>query len=553
MIKTNKAVCVILVIATVISLTGGFSIESELGKIRLKSASAWFVFATCLSLIYYLKQKSLPIVLIDLHKKISAIKISRKNTLFTIGSIVIYLTIAHYLKHLSFNTHGFDMTFVQNSISNPFGQSGLLSCTVCLNSSYMGEHISPSLLILSPIDFIFKSDFIMFLTQTIILLLPVIILIRNYFSRKFFIYALIGFLSIQSYRNNFIWDLREDIIAFTSIILFLIFLEKRKIILTILFFIISIISKEQVGILMVFFLPVYLLDPIFKGSFKDKAPVFATLTFLCIGWSYVTFAHLMPYFTMGKTFDSPLAYRFGDYGSTSKEIMKNILFNHKAWIDIIGKTFNFGSLKYLFSFTPFAYFLYKKPLWLLPIVPSLIFNMIGVTGQRMLIFHYDLTILCFLFYGISWLFKNSPNKKPFVYSMIIALCISGKWTYGRIKLPTVDQIKDYFYITNLKQENIATSLKTSALIARKKRIFILPESISNQKSSEFNEKNILGTLRSTHQKNKIKPISSNYYLVRNSSKVHQWYKKKFSEYIVDYSPSKEFVLIKNHLNEAHLR
>jgi hypothetical protein len=541
----NHIISAFLFLAIIIAITGGTTLNIYKIKINLLSTSVWFSLTTLTILIYLRSNNDLPIVIIKIKSLLDKFQRIPHINFTVFITLVTCLTLTHYFKHIGLETHGFDMTFVQNSIANFYTNSKLLHCSICLNNSYLGEHISYSLLLLVPFEIFFKSDFVLFFVQSFLLLFPVYYLSKNYLIKYNLFWPLIAALGIQSFRSNFTWDFREDIIAYFAIIFFLISLNKNHKTKSFLFLAIALLSKEQISILIISFIPVYFFDSTFPGSKKNKMIISVILFSISLAYAYFTFSTLIPGYTLGSEKASPLAYRFGEYGNTSKEIIVNIISTPKTWFELILRTFSKGSLKYIFSFLPFFYTLYKKPIWALPILPTIFFNLIGLPEQRMQIFHYDLTIYCFLFFLIAITYRNISSRRILVLTFFAAFCLSGKWPLANINIPNLRDFTNYKFIQSITKDSIATTAKLSAQFVRKKEIYIINDEVFYNTSISSSNVQIIDRLNRSHQKNKLKPVNSKYLFLNKTKGLGLWFYVNEPKNIIKESLKSDFILVKN--------
>lgn len=386
-----------------------------------------------------------------------------KNSLLYITLVfIIIFTIVHSFKHLSFHTHGYDMAFVNQSLFKMF-RPKLLSCDICLNNTYFGEHISWGFLLFAPIA-ILKSNYALFLVQSFLILFPIFIFLNSKKISPPRIYSLMIFLIIlssRSLRNSLIWDLREDDLTFFFLCLMLLSYYNRKIYFFLVFLLGALLCKENVS-LVTFGFGVYTFFD--KDLLKKERIFFTTLTIaISLAYLFLTFGYFIPKYTAGHQSEQVILMRFGKYGITPKEVISNMITTPSIWWDLIkNNLFTIDRIKYIFLLLlPFIYFILQDLIILIPISIGLLMNILpNSSTQRMMIFHYDLIILPFCIYALLKMVKKIEERKlKFIF--IISLSISGTWPIYYLKtfLPTLNDIANNQFLYNeTKNKKTASNL-----------------------------------------------------------------------------------------------
>lgn len=452
----------LLLLLAIQIIFGGFYIPMGAKSLSLVKTDVPGILFLLTLIPYLLKKETSKSILFleNLYQKLTNLKNPVKVTLIFIIGLLILFTLIHSMKHLSFKTHGYDMAFVNQSIFYPFGKN-LLNCDVCLNKTYFGEHISWIFFILSPLVF-FKSNYILFFVQSLTLLFPIYFFIRyvsDESNKKYALILLIIFLTSRTFKNNFYWDLREDNFTFLFLSLMLISYHLRNFKAYILSLFASLICKENVSLVTLFFSFYIFLDNSIPKNEKLKFTL--TTIILSITYLIITFGYFIPQFTIGKQSEQVILLRFGKYGKTPKDVLINMITTPSIWWELIkNNLFTIDRIKYVLVLgLPFFYFIKKDLKILFPILVGLSMNLLPeLNSQRMMIFHYDLIILPFLFYVTVNGF-NQSNDKIKKTILLVSICLSGSWPLANFKeyFPDLNDIKNSYFLSKLDDSKIIAS------------------------------------------------------------------------------------------------
>lgn len=358
---------------------------------------------------------------------------------------------AHGVKHLSFETHLWDMVPVHQGLFNPWATSKTqaFACDACIGLSSLGEHLSFSFFLLAPLTGLFKSDTLIFLLQTAVLALPLYLAIREKLEAKYWLVALAILLSQRTLRNAGIWDFREDDLAYLGLFLMIIGFSRKNLFLLFSAMALALFSKENIfAVTLVFSVPV-LLSKESGWDRRTRIQLAAAIALISLIYGWLAFKVWIPHFAGPAAGQHPVAGRLAGLGKSPSEILINFFIEPGRLFSVIGQmVFQAEALKYLvFLFAPVALFFRSKEswIWLVPASAGIAMNLLSsASTQRMLQFHYDLIIVPFLSWAaLIGMKEASKAKKPlWVVGLLIALCFSGRWPGFTIlnSWPSVDEV-----------------------------------------------------------------------------------------------------------------
>lgn len=485
---TQTLILLLSIIGTLI-ISGGLIFKSSSLRIELSQVDPFgFTFLLLLFICFIFSKKSL----LPLKKKGLALlewSTVEKNSHFWSFIFIIFnlllLFIAHLFMQWSLKTAAFDQTTVHQSLFYSFGTIPL-KCDICRGPSYLSEHLSFSLFILSPLTQLLKIDEFIFFIQIIILSLSLFILfhftpLRNQ-KKLWLVFSLLLF-SHRSLRDSFVTFFREDHIAFIALICSLASLFNKKIYFYCIFIFIALLSKENIAFILPFILIPLYLDPQTKPNTKVEnfLIMFFTLIIPLI-YIFLSFKILIPHYSVSASGHTPFVSRLSFLGHNPNEILQTVVFQpfytlKTLFLLLLTKE----SIKYLILiFLPYSFLFTKSWYWTIPALPSIFLNMSStLKTQISQQFHYDLVILPFLIFGlISALSKANPNKikSQLSFFLIFALCFSGRWPGFHVTshIPSWDDIKESISLRKLPQieKPIAASERILAQLSYQKNIVL---------------------------------------------------------------------------------
>ncbi|MDH7476246.1 MAG: DUF2079 domain-containing protein [Microgenomates group bacterium] len=348
-------------------------------------------------------------------------KFFKKNLLEIILAILIisYIIIFSLLsirRYLSLNSHYYDLGIMDQVVYNT-SRGRILEMTnqqLKKNVSRLAIHFDPILIFFTPFYKIYSGPEVLLIGQTIILALgawPIFLISQKTINKKLLglIFASLYLLFFPVQRAN-LFDFHPVVLATTFLLWAIYFNLIKKNRWSFLFIFLSLLTKEQVGLIVAFY-GFYLI--FIK---KDKRYGF-WLSFLGIIFFVSTVFLIIPYFRQESHF--ALRY-FGDFGDSSNPMIKNFLSP-----SIISKYF-FRQETFIYItqlIKPNFYSLFS-PLTLLISLPEWLINILSSnSNMRAIYFHYHSLIIPFLFYSLILGYKNFHRlvKNSWLQGMIFLL------------------------------------------------------------------------------------------------------------------------------------
>ena len=430
---------------------------------------------------------------------------SRAAAFILIVWIFTCLGMAHGLRHLSFRTHAFDLTFLHQPLFYPFFPRAL-TCDVCDGGRYFGEHLAFSLYLIAPITRFFREfifhDHLIFMLQILILAFPL------WFGLKrgplkdhpgLWFFSVLFILCCRGFRNAASWDFREDVLVFAFLLGASLAVYRRRIFYFFIFLVLALFSKENIAFITPFIAIPIMWDSGLMLSQKQRRWISLAVILVSVIWGFISFHWLMPVLSDGTESSNEIVSRFHEFGSTPREVLITLLTSPQAWWKLFSAhLLRWESLKYLvLLLTPFLYFIRFSPFWVFPVVPGVLMNLLSsAETQRSFNFHYELMILPFLIFGLwagmaEWAKRaeNVNHSKNLVIAMLIALAVSGRWPGRQIQLywPTREQVLDSFFFSRLQSDNqgVAATLPILAQISHLPRL--VPLSVPSAGIPEFHQ------------------------------------------------------------------
>lgn len=474
MLNFLSSLLVLLVLFMILS--GGTILQIGGAKIELASVDLWAITSMVIGSFYWRKTRSLPFSFgIVSNWAWRIIESDKAKQIF--WCLVIFfsliLFVVHSIKHLGLNTHAWDMGYVNQAIFYPFGPQ-FLNCDMCKTYTYLSEHISFSLMLLAPLFSVFKSNFLVFAVEVLLVTAAIVVAIsKGPIKNKERIWWVIFFIIIcnRSLRNSLIWDFREDHVGFFFLLLSLTALYCKRFILYFLCLIGALLSKEHIGLMTAFLAFPICFDSTLGLKRQHKFWLSAGTVAMSLVWVIVAFKILFPYYTAIDQSQSNIVLRFGQYGQTPKDILLNVLFTPQYWWEILrGSFLKMGAIKYIvLMLGPYMYFLRKGFWWLFPAFAGLALNIMSpLSNERMMIFHYDLVILPYLIIGllvgVKALSKDETTLKRHLFiGAVIAISLSGRWPLFYIKSFNFNNFKSSIFLSQIQTEKtVAANYKTLA-------------------------------------------------------------------------------------------
>ncbi|MGE0614930.1 MAG: DUF2079 domain-containing protein [Bacteriovoracia bacterium] len=497
-------------------LTGGIILSLPFGKIEFSSLDPWIA---CFALLYggrflfhRLRGTTPPAseTMAKIRKAVGRLitppaqardstRAAARRPLVLLAVCFGALWLAHVFKHWALQTHGYDLTFLHQSLFHPIVDGTWLRNDLSYWASYFGEHLSYTLFLFVPFTEIWPSDLTIFLFQPLLIGGALFVAVRHgplRRSRDLWLYATLLLICHRALRNAVVWDFREDDLLFATLTWAAIALYQGKWGQYLVALALSLGTKENVGLITPFLAVPLLWDRRLNLGAGVRKMLAITTVIGSVIWAWVCFKILIPHYNHGIESGNNIVQRFPGLGATPREVLLNILTSPTTWWVLVQtKLLAASALKYLLLLVgPFAYFLWRGGpsawTWLLPAAPGIAMNLLSSEGtQRSLTFHYDLIILPFLIlptlHGLATFGGQvGAQSRHFVpparvklqaltIALLVALGLSGRWPGHALQkhLPTWREFQSARFLANLGEPDpskhiYAANLSTLAQLSR---------------------------------------------------------------------------------------
>lgn len=466
----------------IIGVTGGVYLKAPHLQLDLATLDVWAIIA--LLIVAFSKGKVL-----KTSRFTRLLETESENTYSRFSAFALFIfsgimLIAHILKHWALKTDGYDVSFVHQSLFNPFGPP-FFPADISRSGTALGEHLLFTLVPVSLITQFIRSDEFVFLIQTLALTLPVYFLIKNGPLKNLYklqAAATVIVLASRPLRNAIIFDFREDTFIFVGLIGMILSLLHRRTVLYFSFLTIALLSKENAFLVMPFFIAPLMLAKNIDFSKKTRIQMAVTTALIALVYGILAFKFLIPLWNSGSGKTSQIAERLSQFGSTPEEILRTIILSPVAWWILIQNFFTKQALLYigkmLLPLVPFL--IYREVwIWIIPGLAAMAMNIAsGHHGQTSMMFHYDLIVLpCLFMGGLIGLKKiDTHSNQKLVVCVLLALCVSDKWPMFHLRdnIPDAESISARKAFLALDREKpVIVNSHFSAQLTQHRKLFIL--------------------------------------------------------------------------------
>lgn len=331
-----------------------------------------------------------------------------------------YFSFFSILRHRSFNSEQYDLGIMDQTIYNSaHGRLFQLTDPVGFKTiSRFAIHADFFLVLLSPLYLIFNGVEILLIFQTAAIGLGAIgvYLISKKILNSPLISLTLAFcyLLYPALQWSNIFDFHAVTLSTTFILFMYFFALEHRYKLAIIFFILAILTKEQVGITLA------LMGLIFLKKSDGKRFGFIVITIGTL-WFIFSVWFLIPHFRREDHF---AVQRFSDFGSTSTNIVLGVLTKPRV---VIPKIINSQAVDYVKQLlSPLFYTPVASPEILILATPELLINFLSnESNMKGIIHHYTSVLTPFIFiaaiYGIKRLGKiKYINEKVVVFALVLS-------------------------------------------------------------------------------------------------------------------------------------
>jgi uncharacterized membrane protein len=311
------------------------------------------------------------------------------------------------MRHLHFGSFGFDLGIVDQIVWK-YSEFNTPITTVQFYpfTSLLTDHIELIYIALAPFYWIFSSAITLLLLQSGLIALsgiPVFWLAkRKGINPVLAVVIMVAYLSFYGIQNAIWFDVHSNVLAASFIPWFVYFLDKNNKIGTFIFFILAIISKENIALLTLLIAFVFLIKE------KSKRAVLSSLIMIIsIAYLALIFFVYFPHFTAD-------GYRYANEGGLLSNMQISQLYDSPEKRDV-----------YLYSLGWFSFLSLLSPIFLLPAIGDIIqYFVLGnnIDGAQGLFMHYRATLAFLLVWPLIITiarFKRLNNMYVATYLIIV--------------------------------------------------------------------------------------------------------------------------------------
>jgi uncharacterized membrane protein len=393
----------------------------------------------------------------------------------------------------------------------------------------MAIHNDILLVFLAPFYFIHQGPETLLVIQSVILALGAILLyllaIKVLKSKPFGLIIAFSYLIYPPLQRANIFDFHAVTLA-TSLLLFMFyFAYVKKYFSSFIFFVLAILSKENVALTTAMFGFYFALinKPNSTASVKmlNRTEKFRRFWFalvislLSITWFILSIWTIIPYFRGSPHF--ALA-RYVDFGESPTGIIKGIFFKPLVLAKYL---FNIDTLRYFFFlFFPLCFLSFFAPQFILICLPQLAVNLLSKNWtMQQIVFHYTSLITPFVFIGAVFGTKNFLKLKIGIKNLkiisLILLASSLIFSYFKGPLPYSKEA-DVYPLSRARSE--AKDVKIWRQILQDENILICT---SEHLGSQFTQRKVFYRFPNSYQK-------ADYVLILTDDIFGDWLDKEGS-------------------------
>jgi uncharacterized membrane protein len=466
---------VLFVLIAIMVLTGGHTFRGAGWRFEMSQVSPWAL--VLLALILATRDRGWTgEAWRRVADRCKRAEFSVKAAFALIGGVAFLLFVAHVFKHANLRTDGADVSFVHQPLFYPWSDGRWFRTALLSSGNALEGHLAYTFILLAPLTSLFKSDELIFAIQALFLFGPLVLLLRHgplEDKKSLWLFAAFLFVSHRALRNATVFDFREDAIAYAGFVLMALSLLHGRIVAYFAALLLAVLSKENMfAVALMFVVPILFSREIPLDRRARRAVAIGTVV-LCLAYGVLAFKVLIPMYTGPRQGQHPVFARYAQYGSTVPEIMLTLLTSPSAWWALFKQTITWGGIRYLVMVVgPLAMLLRTREswLWLAPAAPGLLMNITHTYGpQRMMIFHYELIILPFLFLGALFGARTIPSVRDtrWFWVLLVALCFSDRWPMQAIQehFPTRSHWQASRFLNDLDERySVAINTRLSAQV-----------------------------------------------------------------------------------------
>jgi uncharacterized membrane protein len=426
-----------------LALSGGFYFRSSNGSFEVSQMDLFGVLLLIALLFLSLSQRPISFVkwapsafadaLYRLLERPSS-KWLFRGFVFVFG----FLFLGHWMRHAAFETHMYDMACLHQPLFYPF-EEALFHCNTCRMNTQFAEHMVWTLIPISLLTMLAKSDVLIFAIQSLVVAVPLWIFIvhgplKNHRLHGFWFFVL--FALMRPLRDGMIFDFREDALGFGFMLLALTAFYNSRWIWGVVLTALVMLTKENFPAVTLLFGLVLLFEKRLPLTLRQRWISGLSIVALSFGIFALYNKLLIPYFMGPSEAKNNILRYFPGMGSTMSEFVINVLLNP---IDFIlrfgGQFFTVHGLKYILMLVlPIAIWGWRAWIWTLPGIAMGALNLLSsIPSQSSGSFHYEFIIIPFLMMACALGISKVAETKTFeqmrstwVWALVLPLCVAGR-------------------------------------------------------------------------------------------------------------------------------
>ncbi len=341
--------------------------------------------------------------------------------LFVIVVFSLYFSYLSIKRVYSFNSYYYDLGIMDQVVYNT-SRGRILEMTnqtFNRNMNRLAIHFDPILIIFAPFYRIVPHFSVLLIFQSFIIGLGAlaVFLLGNKIIKNegiSFLFSLLYLLNFQNQRA-ILFDFHSVVLSTSFFLFAAYFYEIKKYFWFFFFIILSLLTKEHVGLIVLFF-GFYLL------IIKRNLRIGFLTSFIGSLFFLLTNNWVIPYFRQESHF--ALKY-FSDLGSSPKEIFITLLKKPHLIFENLISTKNYDYHRRLIFGNLYSFF---SPLVYLIALPEYLINLLSKNdNMRSYYFHYQSIIIAFSFYSLIKGLKNFHNliKNKIVSALVFLIFLLG--------------------------------------------------------------------------------------------------------------------------------
>lgn len=384
-----------------------------------------------------------------------------------IGLYILYFSVLTVRRYQTLYASYYDLGIMHQTVYNTYKGiqnrdfSRILEMTDVDSTNQikrMAIHNDPLLALIAPFYFLHDGPETLLIIQTVILALGAIAIFKIsqkvLLSDPLSLVFSISYLLYSPLQKSNLFDFHAVTLATTFLLFMFYFWLVKRYTLSLFFLVLSILSKEQVGLTTAFFGAYVFFVSNFKiqivNKFKitklkkdEKATIFSLLVIIIsVCWFIASVFFIIPYFRGSEHF---AVARYSDFGNSSASIILGIFTQP---ISTLGYIFHARTLHYFIQILGSTGFLsLLSPLQFFIALPELAINILSRdNNMRNMYYHYTAVITPFVFismiYGTMKLIeikkiRNWKFGRQALFFSILGFVIFFAYRYGPLPWPNI--------------------------------------------------------------------------------------------------------------------